>query len=236
MNADEKSLNRLCRRMPALSPALLRGTPLSRRISAFAKTSCKLPLTQTLIFFLLLTASSNLFALMNIEAYTGYAFGGKIPGLASTDSVTGMNFGLRYDYLYRFDYFDAGAGGYFQYTPMSYKLDDRKYALTKFSVGIDTFARLNYPNIDIHPYVRYGIAVFDKAETSLIDSSNVAVTKVEEFKFKAYYLGAGFSYPIVPMPVIEVHAFIEYLYDVSLIEKNSELREHKINIGILMAI
>lgn len=188
------------------------------------------------VLTLLLFKSSSLFALMNIEAFTGYAFGGKIPGLASTDSVNGMNFGLRYDYMYGFPFVDAGIGGYLQYTPMSYKIESRKYSLTKFSFGIDTFARLNMPAVDIHPYLRYGIAIFDKAETSLIDSNNVAVTKAEEFRFKAYYLGFGVSYPIVPMPVIEVHAFIEYLYDVSLVEKATELKEHKINIGILMAI
>ncbi len=190
----------------------------------------------TALSVLVLFVSSEVFALMNVEAFTGYAFGGKIPGLAETDTVKGMNFGFRANYMYSFPFVDTGLGAYLQYSPLFYKKESRKYSLTKFSFGIDSFARLNYPSVDFHPYLRYGLAVFDKAETSLVDSDNVAVTQADEFNFKAYYIGCGVSYPIVPMPVIDVHAFIEYLYDVSLIERSTELRGHKINIGILMAI
>lgn len=200
------------------------------KISLFSKhLRYSLCLISLLAFFM----PTSAFAIMNMEVFSGYTFGGKVGELETTRSAAGSNFGFRFNALYRIPIADFGLGAFMQAAPLRYSINDDRYELFKLSTGIDSFARYKNESWPVYPYVRYGLALYDKSETSLIDSGDITIT---EFRFKAYYLGGGISYPLVPMPVIDVHIFLEYLYDTSQIADDSYLRCNKFNIGVFMSI
>lgn len=176
---------------------------------------------------------SSALALMNMEVFSGYTFGGSVGKLETTRSAAGSNFGFRFNGLYRIPEADFGLGTYMQAAPLKYSIDDRDYELFKLSMGIDTFARYKNDKLPVYPYIRYGLAIYDKSETKLINSNDITIT---EFRFKASYYSFGVSYPIVPMPVIDVHLFLEYMYDISQIGDDSYLRCNRINVGMFMSI
>ncbi|MFW6365415.1 MAG: hypothetical protein ACOC2H_02945 [Spirochaetota bacterium] len=181
----------------------------------------------------LMLIPSPVYCLMNMEVFSGYTFAGQVGELETTNDASGLNSGFRFNALYRIPAADFGLGGFMQAAPLRYSIDDKNYELFKLSMGIDTFIRYKNDSIPVYPYVRYGLAIYDKSETKLINSNDITIN---EFRFKASYYGIGVSYPIVPMPVIDVHVFLEYLYDISQIGDDSYLRCNKINIGMFMSI
>lgn len=182
-------------------------------------------------FFLIMLVPIHAFALMDVEAYFGYDFNGKIDNTKTDNDITGYNVGLRGDYLYHLNIFDLGIGGYTEITPLNYTISQKDYELNKLSFGIDSFVRLGLPNFDFHPYVRGGMAIYDRSETTILNEKNISV-----LKFNSYYFGPGLSYSVVPLPVINVHVFTEYLFEISRVQKNKNIKFDRINIGILMAI
>lgn len=184
------------------------------------------------VLFILFSSTSS-YAIMDMEVFSGYSFAGDMGNLETTEDVSGPDFGFRFDALYRIEQADFGLGSFMQFAPLTYKINDEEYELNKLSIGIDSFARYKNEKIPVYPYVRFGTAVYDKTENKLISGENITVT---EFRFKSYYFGAGVSYPLVPMPVIDVHAFIEYLYDISSIADDQVLKRHRVNIGLFMAL
>jgi len=173
------------------------------------------------------------FALINMEVFTGSSFEGRVAGLEAEDDVSGMNYGFRFNALYRIPVFDFGLGGFMQGSPLTYEMKGETYKLNKLTLGIDSFARFKPEIAPVYPYIRAGLAIYDKSETTMVNSDDISIT---EFNFRASYYGLGVSYPLVPMPVIDVHLFMEYLYDISKVAKDNELRCHKLNIGLFMSI
>ncbi len=173
------------------------------------------------------------FSLMNMEVFSGYTFAGTVGDLETTKDASGSNYGFRFNALYRVPFADFGLGAFMQAAPLEYSMGKDDYELFKLSSGVDTFARYKNDTWFLLPYMRYGIALYDKSETKLLNSQDITIT---EFRFKASYFGGGVSYPIVPMPVIDVHLFLEYLYDTSQIADDSYLRCNKMNFGLFMSI
>ncbi|MDA3899708.1 MAG: hypothetical protein PF637_04210 [Spirochaetes bacterium] len=186
-----------------------------------------------LLMFGTILIPSGLFALINMEVFTGSSFAGKIAGQDSESSVSGMNYGFRFNALYRIPFFDFGLGGYMQGSPLTYELDNETYKLNKLSLGLDSFARFKPELLPVFPYIRAGLAVYDKSETTMLNSDDITIS---EFNFDASYYGLGVSYPLVPMPIIDVHLFMEYLYDVSRVTNENDLKCHKLNFGMFMSI
>jgi hypothetical protein len=183
-----------------------------------------------ILFFL---ATLPAYAVMNMEAFYGTAFGGSFASLDATEDISGSNYGFRVNALYRLTHADLGLGTFFQSTPMEYTSNGNHYELNKLSLGLDSFVRYKNDSWLILPYVRFGLALYDKTEQRFIEEENISIS---EKRFKAGYGGFGVSYPLVPMPVIDVNAFLEYLYDYSRIDQNSTVKTHKINFGIFMAL
>ncbi len=188
---------------------------------------------KVILFICILSISSSAFAIMNIEAYSGYNFFGGIDNLDTKENISGFGFGFRGDFLYRYESFSLGFGGYGELSPLFYKFAADEYALTKITFGVDSFARWKVPNYEVMPYIRGGFGLYDRSETKLISSNNIAVNV---FSFNSYYMGGGIAYSVIPLPVINVQVFCEYLYNISQIRKNSRLEINKINIGLIMAL
>ena len=191
----------------------------------FMKCTHKL-LCIAIVMLLLPTAS---FAIVDIGAYGGYTFAGKIdqPGIDNADTN-----GWQYGFIGHLNgsvipmILSMGVGGFYQKSPLSYTVAGKDFDLTKTMYGVDAIAMLELP-ILIHPYVRAGIAINEKVEIK-----TPCCTSSDEKKFNSYYGGLGVALTVFPF----VQVFGEYLYNYSNIENNGTLQSNSINIGARLNI
>lgn len=180
---------------------------------------------------------SSVFALVNVEAYGGYTFGGEISEV-DAESVKGFGFGFRAHYYDEIAIFGWGVGGYAQFSPLNYEMTvmgtDTEADYDRTTLGFDGFITLNIPLIPLHPYVRGGIAAYDKAVTEYT-INGVKTTSTESDSFGMYYGGVGLSFSVLPLPILSVQVFGEYLYEYSDVDGQT-LKNHRVNIGAIVRI
>lgn len=188
------------------------------------------------IFFSILIPSSA-FALVNVEAYGGYSFGGEISDV-DAESVKGLGGGFRGHYYDEIAIIGWGAGLYAQFSPLEYDAtiggQDVTVAYDKTTYGVDGFITLNVPLIPLHPYLRAGMSIYDNAvDEYTLNGSKYSTNETEYFNM--YYGGIGFSMTVLPLPVISVQVFAEYLYEYSK-SGDQTLKNHRINVGTAIRI
>ncbi|MBN1501646.1 MAG: hypothetical protein JW982_15920 [Spirochaetes bacterium] len=191
----------------------------------------KLIFTAILAVFLM---PASVFALVNAEVYGGYSFAGEISD-TDIDSVKGLGYGFRAHYYDEILILGYGIGGFAQYTPLKGEItilnNTEDVEFNKTVYGFDGFLTLNVPLLPLHPYVRGGFSIYDKTQ---IVYPSVDDTNVEYFS--SYYGGVGLSLGILPLPVLSVQIFAEYIYEYSALQDSSEFTGHKVNIGALIRI
>ncbi len=174
-------------------------------------------------FTVLVFAPSASFAIVDLGVYGGYSFGGEIEVGNETYDVMGPEYG----FIGHINgsvipmILSLGVGGFYQKSTLQYEADNKDFDLDRTMYGLDAIAMLELPII-IHPYLRGGIAINEKLELKIDDSS----VSYEE-KFNSYYFGIGAAFTVFPM----VQIFGEYLYNYSNQEDDSTLKTNSIHIG-----
>jgi len=167
------------------------------------------------------------YAIVDINAYGGYAFGSNVE---LADSIvnpepTGFEWGfsshLNFDVLV---FFKLGLGAYYQMSNLK-TTDDYDY--TKNNVGLDLNAQLNIPLIPIKPYAIFRTAIWENVGGDVIESTEY---------FKNFAFGGGVLFTILPIPkVLKLQLFADYLYHTG---KQSDLKAtgHSAHFGVRLDI
>ena len=194
-----------------------------------------------LIILISLIIPSQAFALINAEIYGGYSFEGEAE-IEDTDSasVSGLGYGARIHFYSNIAIIGYGVGGFAQKSPLEgeIKIDSDKedFDFNRTNYGLDGFINLTIPMIPIHPYVRGGISIYETIETEY-EVNGSTETETDKSYFQSYYGGFGLSLKVLPLPVLSVEIFAEYLYEYSILqESEGEFKGHRVNIGALARI
>ncbi len=184
-----------------------------------------------LVIFLLPVSA---FALVNAEVYGGYSFAGEISEI-DAESVQGFGYGFRAHFYNEFIIFGYGIGGFAQYSPLEGELkisgDMEPVDFNKTTYGLDGFLTLNVPLLPIHPYMRGGVSIYEKTDV-IVDKNSEENSEM----FKSYYGGFGLSLGVLPLPVLSVQIFAEYLYEYSALEDDAKFTGHKVHLGALVRL
>ncbi|MFW5860602.1 MAG: outer membrane beta-barrel protein [Spirochaetota bacterium] len=174
-------------------------------------------------FTVLVFAPSASFAIVDMGVYGGYSFGGEIEVENETYDVIGPEYGFigHVNGTVIPMVLSLGIGGFYQKSTLQYEVDKKDFDLDKTIYGLDAIAMLELPII-IHPYLRGGIAINEKLDLKVNDSS-VSYEK----KFNSYYFGIGAAFTVFPM----VQVFGEYLYNYSKQEEDAVLKTNSVHIG-----
>lgn len=158
----------------------------------------------------------NSFALVDVAAWGGGAFKGKVEN--SSADYNGWQYGLKAHYnTSLIPLLELGIGGYYEKAKYEDTSDKLKLAtgktqkLDSSSYGFDGNLILTIPIL--HPYLRGTYAIKDKIED---DSES----------FKAYGLGGGIELSFVPF----FRLFGEYMYKTS--DHGSKFTVNEVNFGL----
>lgn len=194
-----------------------------------------------LIILISLIIPTQAFALINGEIYGGYSFEGEAEIEDSdTFSVQGFGYGARLHFYNTFAIIGYGIGGFAQKSPLEGEIkigsDKEDIDFNKTNYGIDGFVNLAIPLIPVHPYVRGGISIYETIETEF-EVSGSTETETEKNYFQSYYGGFGLSFKVLPLPILSVEIFAEYLYEYSILQDSGgEFKGHRVNFGALARI
>jgi hypothetical protein len=183
-----------------------------------------------ILAILVLTPLSS-FAIVDVEGYAGYNFLGKFSPSDGSGTVSGMNLGARAHFTLDLILVNFGVGAFADYRPLSFNDGNTKVKMDRFSTGPDVFAKLDLPFIPIKPYLRGGMALYDKYQ---VDVQNTKTT--DTYYFKGCYFGAGISYNLISLILVDIQLFGEYLYDISKLDGGQKLNSHRVNFGLTVAI
>jgi len=158
---------------------------------------------RTLIVLLSLVAiiPATSYALVDIGAYGGYSFAGKLETTGEDVEPSGWEYGFiaHYNKTILPMILSFGFGAYYQKSALNYDLLNKDYDFDKQSAGIDAYLQLELPII-IHPYGRVSATAWEK--TGGDADSNTEY-------FKSYSAGAGIAMTIFPL----LQLYGEYLYN-----------------------
>ncbi len=180
---------------------------------------------------LLIFVPASSYAIVDFGVYGGYSFTGKI----QADTVDKSTKGWEYGFLGHLNgsvipmVLSVGIGGFYQKAPLKYSVSGTDFDLTKTAYGLDGIVMLELPII-IHPYVRGGIAINEKAKIEV--SGPAAYSTSKSKKFNSYYVGLGAAFTIFPM----IQLFGEYMYNTSKQEDNVDLTSNSIHVGARLSI
>ncbi len=174
------------------------------------------------------------FALVDGEVYGGYTFSGEVDG-TSMEDVTGFSYGARAHYTTSFLIVTFGIGPYLQYAPLNVEMNVLNNTIeadmNKMTIGLDVYNKFDVPLVPLKPYLRYGLAMYDKT-TVTVDSTETSESKY----FQMYYGGLGLALTAIPVPIVDFQIFTEYLYEYSKISDDDNLKGHKVNLGVSVGI
>ena len=119
-----------------------------------------------------------------------------------------------------------GLGGFYQRNILTYTIMHNDYTLTKDSYGLDAILMIEAP-IFIHPYIRGGIAIKEKA-----DYKTPTETITSSKNFNSYYGAVGGAFTIFPF----IQLFGEYQYNYSKLETGGTFKTNSINAGVRVNI
>ena len=194
------------------------------------KTFGKVIVSLVILFFV--PASS--YAIVDASIYGGYSFSGTLDIGDKSGDLDGWEYGFLAHVHTGIPYlFTIGVGGFYQYSPMEYEIDDKEDA-TRKTYGLDGYFQIDLPFIVINPYIRGGIAIKD--ETEIENYSTSGEDMVKDKYFGSYYFGIGIGYIIVDAAVLDVSIFGEYLYTTSKLEDDVELKGNAVHFGVKLAI
>lgn len=181
-----------------------------------------------LVLSLITILPAKSYALVDAEIFGGYTFDGEVSGDNATgEDLSGPNYGFRAHFNNTIVLFDVGLGGFVQYSKLSFDISGSDQDVTRTSKGFDGYIKLNLPAIPLKPYVRAGWIIHDKTEFE--DSTET------EWNTGLYY-GAGVAFSVLPLPVLSVQIYGEYIYNKGDVSNDSEVVSHTINIGALASI
>jgi hypothetical protein len=176
------------------------------------------------------------FALVDAEIYGGYTFNGDVDDDASAESDTpkGPSYGFRGHFTSSIIFIKIGLGGFMQYSQLDYDLElgnnTTSVSTDKTTYGLDGYAKLDLPLIPVKPYMRIGVALYDKIESDISGSTNS-----ETEHFNSFYYGIGLAFTVLPLPIVDVQLFGEYLYNKSSFDDTTIIC-HNFNVGAQIAI
>ncbi|PKL39828.1 MAG: hypothetical protein CVV44_06295 [Spirochaetae bacterium HGW-Spirochaetae-1] len=172
--------------------------------------------------FLLLIPTAS-FAIVDVGAYGGYAFGTEIEG--TNVDPAGFEYGL--DAHLNVTYLvilKLGVGAFYQGSVLKYGSSSD---YDKKIIGLDIYNQVDIPLFPIDPYVKFNTAIWEKVDTSSSYNST-------EF-FKAYSIGGGLLFTILPLPVMKVQLFGEYLYSIAK-QDGQKATGHAVHLGLRLDI
>ena len=170
-------------------------------------------------FSLILFVPSTSFALLEVGAYGGYTSMDKIENV----DMSGFHYGVITHMTFSLPLLATiGAGGYYQRGTFS----DSGYEVTKQTLGLDAFARLEIPVLPLKPYGRISTSAWDRVSGDI---------KSDTRYFEDYSLGGGLAY-MIPFPVLKLMLYTEYLYTVYSIDDGDRSYGHTFNVGVKAGI
>ncbi|TAL29643.1 MAG: hypothetical protein EPN93_21380 [Spirochaetes bacterium] len=173
------------------------------------------------------------YAIVDAGIYGGYSFSGEIDAgsLASGKTTTGWEYAfighVNFDFL---AIFNLGIGAFYQNAPLKFDVGGETIKVDNVTIGPDIYLELDLPVIPIHPYVRGGIAAYNKTTIDLPSSIGNDVTAKKYFS--AYYFGLGAALTIFPF----VQIFGEYMYNYANQEKDVTLSGNAVHLGARLNI
>lgn len=175
----------------------------------------------------LLVLPASGYALLDLGAYGGYSFAGKIETDAGNPKTSGPEWGAFAHYNTGLPMlFTFGVGPFYQKTYLSFDLGNNDYDATRSMLGLDVYLQLELP-ILVHPFVRGGVAM---KEWLKIEGGGGSSTKSEYFK--SYYGGLGVALKVFPL----VSLFGEYLYTRSKQEDGIVVKGNSVHAGAKLAL
>lgn len=175
------------------------------------------------------------YAIVDASIYGGYSFGGTLDLDYDSGDLSGWEYGFLAHINTGIPYvFTIGIGGFYQYSPMEYEIDDKEDA-TRKTYGLDGYFQIDLPFIIINPYIRGGIAIKDETEIEY-EVGGTAEDMVKDKYFGSYYFGVGIGYTIFEAAILDLSIFGEYLYTTSKLEDDVELNGHAVHLGVKLAI
>ncbi len=181
------------------------------------------------VLAIILSIPAASYAIVDVSAFGGRTFSGKLENAAGDTDVSGWQYGLYGHFNTGMPLlFTVGIGGFYMIAPLK---GDGDIDATKKSSGIDAYAMLDLPVLPLFPYVRYGHAVKESVEVK----SSGATTTSNKY-FKSNYFGFGLSRTIYSAVKLKLQIFAEYLYTNSKLEHDSKLKGNVINAGITASL
>lgn len=183
---------------------------------------------------------STTYAIVDASVYGGLSFSGNLdfPSTSNFSTLTGFkleDYATQGKQAGAIAHLNAsvipmilsiGIGGFYQRNIMTYTVMHVDSTLTKDSYGLDVIIMSEAP-IFIHPYIRGGIAIKEKADyktpTETISSSK---------NFNSYYGAIGGAFTIFPF----IQLFGEYQYNYSKLETGGTFKTNSINAGVRVNI
>lgn len=174
-----------------------------------------------------LLAAVPSFAFIDAEVFGGYNMAGKIEADGQKFDVDGWNYGARAHLTNSLILMNMGFGAFLQKTPLEFSVSSQDYKFTRTNTGLDMYAGLNL--LMLNPYARVGLSFFEYV------SDKGGTTNSNEWKyFNYYYAGVGLGFSL-PMPVVRIMVFGEYLYN-KRFKGGNDIVYHTINFGASIGI
>jgi hypothetical protein len=185
---------------------------------------------------LMLVPASSFAIGVDLGAYAGLTFAGEIKTgdvtAAGADNSSSIPVSWEWGFIGHVNQsiipllLSGGFGGFYQYSPMDYKLSGVTYDATKKTYGFDMYLQLELIPI-IHPYIRYAVAIEERIDLKVPSAAGSTTTSVNKKYFGSNYFGIGADATVFPF----IRIFGEYTYNTAKGEHGVEVKSNSFHLG-----
>jgi hypothetical protein len=190
-----------------------------------------------IVAVLLLVPASSFAIGVDLGVYAGMTFAGEIKtgDVASSyvaDNTSSIPISWEWGFIGHVNQsiipllLSGGFGGFYQYSPMEYKLATVTYDATKKTYGFDMYLQLELIPI-IHPYVRYAVAIEERIDLKVPSAAGSTTTSVNKKYFGSNYFGIGVNATVFPF----IRIFGEYTYNTAKVNNGVEMKSNSFHLG-----